>query len=390
MASILRLSHFLPSATGNGGNHRSYQIQYDCGMVVGADNVALINMRDRYGLRMNLMDELKMKIRRRLIRYLGGTMPPARGHSHFDPARLDFVKLVDDYEHVVAKLSKPIVAIIDHPDFSHILDLNREREIVTVACSQNLESFDSMLPLEDSDRESWLRAGHKLGVELYALSKCHERLFISKVETGLANGLGLRSKYYPYVPVGEISEQMKAIRRARALGGVQPSTFLLLGSAVHAPTGIGFRWFVENAIREGLPRGVRVIAVGEGTDKLLRLSETMPESLELRGFVSQNELDALMKMVGAVLAPQFSGFGSLTRLAELCYADIPVLISEQSTYATDLPRRAQVVKADWKAWCDAMTRPLDRTEFGISDKTEPCMAPQKSSLVEVLEGLVYH
>ena len=63
----------------------------------------------------------------------------------------------------------------------------------------------------------------------------------------------------------------------------------------------------------GLPAGVRVVAVGGDTDKLLP-SGTSVRGLELRGWLEQVELDALLARAAAAVIPQRLGFGALTRL----------------------------------------------------------------------------
>src|SRR5690349_19999820 len=91
-------------------------------------------------------------------------------------------------------------------------------------------------------------------------------------------------------------------------------------------------WFAQAATGYGLPPGIRVVAVGLGTDKLLSPGQT-PPGLELRGWLAQSELDVLLARAAAGVIPQRLGFVALTRLPELACAGVPVIRFSHPTYA---------------------------------------------------------
>jgi hypothetical protein len=192
-----------------------------------------------------------------------------------------------------------------------------------------------------------------LGNELRLLARCVDRLAISKVEAGLIGGLGLACHYYPYVPVGAIREGLFATRRRRAQAEIDPGLFVLLGTAAHDGTGESMAWFARRVSEQGLPAGARVVAVGEGTDRLLPARQTVP-GLECRGWIRQEELDALLTRAAAAVIPQQLGFGALTRLPELACAGVPVITYSHPAYAINPTPGMRSVAPDWAELCAAM------------------------------------
>ena len=127
----------------------------------------------------------------------------------------------------------------------------------------------------------------------------------------------------------------------------------MLGTGGHRSTWESFLWFVRSAQECGLPQGIRVVVSGRKTDQLLASGASV-EGLELRGWLEQDELDKLLAQVQAVLVPQGSGFGALTRLPELSCAGIPAIVSRHPTYALDPPPGIDIVDDDWDSWCSGM------------------------------------
>jgi hypothetical protein len=245
------------------------------------------------------------------------------------------------------------VAVLDDSRFELLIDINERFQVATIACPQNLESLDWGLADAGQKRQRKIRSrdlAHELGI----LSKCSERLFISKAETALVGGCGLPAHYYPYVPVGQIRRWAEDVRRRRQQGSPEHGLFLMIGSAVHPPTFQAFHWFVQHALTNGLPKGVRVVVIGRGTNKLLPDKKSVP-GLEIRGWVEQSEMEQLLVSSWSVLVPQFQGLGSLTRLPELASAGVPVLVSRHPTLALDVPPNASVVPVDtWEQWCNGI------------------------------------
>jgi glycosyltransferase involved in cell wall biosynthesis len=154
---------------------------------------------------------------------------------------------------------------------------------------------------------------------LQILAQCDERLFISKIETGLIGGLGLTAQYYPYLPVGAIRSRLMSIRQRRASTRKDAGLFILIATASYGPIKKSCEWLIQHARDQGLPKGVRIVVAGLGTDTLLVPGESVP-GIELKGWVEEEEMDELLARARAMLVPQRFGFGAPTRLAELSCA----------------------------------------------------------------------
>jgi glycosyltransferase involved in cell wall biosynthesis len=207
------------------------------------------------------------------------------------------------------------------------------------------------------------------------------------VEAGFVGGLGLNCHYYPYLPVGAIREGLLAIRRRRSAGHIDPGLIVLLGSAYHEVTGESMRWFAEHVSEDGLPSGVRAVAVGYGTDGLLSPDQT-PASLELRGWVPQAELDNLLARAVAAVIPQRQGFGALTRLPELACAGVPVITFCHPSYAINPPPGLRTVAPDWEELCAAVRDSLAGPVVVDARAYETWEADQPRPLADVLPRLL--
>ena len=361
MPTVIFVTGFVPAADGHGGNRRAFQILHDLESTVGKEQVVLVSFpqwQDTYHA--SRVQDTLFKTRRRLAYYAENPFKlfafnsySTRGYG--DPAFLAY------YEELIRQ-THPALSVIEHTTFGELLRINSRHGIPTVSCVQNLESLHVASYTVGRQRVSAYGAAIDAANEFRILSHCAERLFISKVETGLVNGLGLSSRYYPYLPVGTIKHHLEKIRDERANEKIDPDLFLLMGSVGNPPTGQSFSWFVTNAKNNGLAKGIRVVVAGGGTEELLPPGSVVP-GLELRGWLGQAELDQLLVRANAVIAVQRSGFGALTRVAEMACAGVPVLLSKYAAYALDLPPGVEVVNDLWEAWHEKL---IERSQRRIS------------------------
>jgi glycosyltransferase involved in cell wall biosynthesis len=383
---IIRVSHYQVRSVGHGGFHRTYQLQHDLERIVGPENVVRFDDPWAYypatpfGRLSRLIQMGKKKI-------IAGWENPLKllAHTEFTGKLFSFPKLLADYKELVRQIEKPAVCLMEHPGFSDLLPINAHLEIPTIICLQNLEALDL----------SQFHPLHRWGMytkmidwanEFNVLAQCAERLCISKVETGLISGLGLSAYYYPYLPVGAIRERLIQIRQERLKTQIEPELFLMVGTVGHDSTRRSFEWFIQNAQTRGLPRGVKVVVVGIDTDKLLPPGVCVP-GLELRGWVEQEDLDRLLTSAKAVLIPQLSGFGTLTRLSELSCAGIPTVVSRHATYALDPPPGLEIVDEDWQVWHAAMVKFANSQPRALVEDYEAWEAQQPNSLQTVVQKL---
>ena len=382
------VSAFEPAAVGHGGNHRAYQVAHDLEQAVGTDELTVVSLPRWY--QSSSAEQLptsplskdssrppaspqERKMRTQRIRFKLGRLLPLvhvdRRVALLDRARgtADLhlsVKFMEFYEQLAREIGKPAVCVIEHVGFAPLLAINSRYGIATVSCVANIEAFDQAALAGQFQQGKVYSTAIDFAREVGVLARCDARLFISKVEAGLIGGLGLPSEYYPYLPVGAIRQNLDGIRQIRARDRSTPGLFLMLGTAEHTTTRASFSWFVQCVRDNGLPRGTRVVVCGSRTDKLLP-SDISVAGLDLRGWVDQDHLDELLTRVQAVLVPQLTGFGSLTRLPELACAGIPVIASTHATHAVDPTPGLHVADPAWDAWCSAMAQ-LANSEGQVS------------------------
>lgn len=383
------VTHFVPKPVGHGGDHRAYQVVHDLEEMLGAENVIVLSLPQWLSLQAERQAQNPITRQRLSGSRLRGRLHALNRRVHFMLAKdpIDLLagsgqtlltymtpRFVEYYRQIASAISQPAVCIIEHVSFADIMSINSELGIASIACIQNIESFDRVMPTFGQSARRAYYAALDFVDEYRALARYDARLFISRVETALIGGLGLGSHYYPYLPVGKIRQNLECIRQVRSKEGTDRGLFLMLGSASHSTTRESFLWFIENARRHGLPKGITVIIAGSNTDKLIPLNDSVSQ-IELRGWLEQTELDGLLARARAVLVPQKIGFGAVTRLAELAAAAIPTLVSRHVSYAIDLPPGVQVLDDDWGAWYEGMQQ-LTRRE-GESPKEEYLMWEQR-------------
>jgi hypothetical protein len=375
--------HQVPRPVGHGGHRRAYQIRRDLEDALGAGNVLVANdvgnYRPEWTWRM-----LPLRVRRAWSRYLENPLKlivrtrfASRLHSL--PAFHAY------YEALLGTVQGPAVSIIEHAAFSGLLPINARHGIPTVACIQNLEAFDMSCDL----RGRWAMRAKAIDLanEVEVLARCDHCLYISRVEAGFMGGLGIPGSFYPYVPVGEIKEQFEKVREARSRGAAERGLFLLLGTVGPVIRRASSAWFLDNIRDRGLPSGARVVVAGLHTETLLPAGETLP-GVEVRGWLEEDALQALLARVTAVVVPLNQGFGALTRMPELSCAGVPVIVSRNATFAQDPPPGAVVVDDRWDAWCAAMESMRDAGGVVAAGEYEAWEAGQPRPLPGVLKALV--
>ncbi len=372
---IFLVSHFAPSPVGHGGLHRTLQLEHDARALVGESCFASVNLEVwRQGIwrgkpgaeaRVNWPRRKARGVERR-FRALGrqlkcvhenpfnvfpvGRYPTAIPFSTSTSVEPEFVA---HYVRLVTKDTGPKVCIVEHAVFGQVVEVNARLGIPTISAFQNLEALDAS-SFDWRRRAAVYKVMTDLGNELRLMARCADRLTISKVEAGFVGGFGLECQYYPYLPVGAIRENLYATRQRRTARSVEPGLIVLLGSAQHGVTGESMKWFARAAVERGLPSGVRVVAAGGDTDKLLPPG-THVRGLELRGWLQQADLDALLASAAAAVIPQRLGFGALTRLPELACAGLPVITFSHPSHALNPPPGLRTVAQDWKELCAAMS-----------------------------------
>ncbi|MBE2195507.1 MAG: glycosyltransferase [Anaerolinea sp.] len=355
MSRILLLTSSPPAVEGHGGQHRTYQILHDLRQTPGVSEVEVFSSERYYhqyrhdrGLRARFFRAaaaLHMRIallRDNPLRLLRRNNYARRIYGGW--------RVVGDYRRLIAH-KRPDLCVFDHTRFYPILRLNKRLGIPTIAACHNLDALHGRLsPHDPLQIRSMLL---DFGLELDALRQTEARLCISRVETAVLNGLGYPARYYPYWPVGQIAE---VLARTRARRQPQKGLFLILGSLYNDISREGVENFLGETFRRGLPEGVQIKGIGRGWERFSQQTQNLPQ-LEAHGFVPQETLEDYLSRAQGVLILTQSGFGVLTRLAEMSASGVPVICFPHPMYAID-PLPGITTVENWDKLWDALQRPV--------------------------------
>jgi hypothetical protein len=407
---VIYVTTLTPSEIGHGGVHRSYQILHELEQIVGAGQVLLFTKHQLLAQTEPNEDHNQSHILqtgRRITQWAShraGSAKRILGNPYRLIQRTQFAtgihpNLRSYYEGQVRTLGNA-VCVMEHAEFGDLIRINQKYKIPTISCTQNIDAFSQNQELLSSNlnaiRNGEIDGKQRVGIyaaivdfanELQILAQCDERLFISKLETGLIGGLGLTARYYPYVPVGAIRSRLMSVRQKRATTRREAGLFIIIGTASYGPIKTSCEWLIKQVRDHGLPQGVRIIVAGAGTDALLRPGESVP-GIELRGWVEQEEMDELLTRAVAALIPQRFGFGVPTRLAELSCAGVPVIGDRHPTYSLDPPPGFYVVDASWTSWYEKILELGQEDSFVAEKDYDHWEAGQLRPLGEVVKMML--
>jgi glycosyltransferase involved in cell wall biosynthesis len=360
MAKVIQIQRYKADPNGFGGSHRIYQNHQDLISIAGELEVDVVEYSYLPSRSPGLSNKYRALIMEKMNCLLNGIK------FKFNPEELsrslvfDQIKNVNPfgtfplevYEQHINVHGKPKVCVLDYPSLIEIARYNDSQGIVNIYCPQNLESISTIV-----QRTGNYKVAYKLAlrwiVEQEMLSLCQERLMISPLEVEFVRGLGLSAGEYPYLPVGEVRSGLMGIRPERKRENIEPGLLIMFGTVKQSSTGAGFRWFLDHVKSYGLPKGMHVVVGGIGAEQLVAEYGTV-ENVELKGWVSQGDLEDLMIKSSAVIVPQFSGFGTPTRVSEMACAGIPILTTSHMNSAMKVPPGVTIVSENWNDWVSAL------------------------------------
>lgn len=360
MTKIIHIQRYKPDPNGFGGSHRIYQNYQDLVAYAGRSEVDVVEFNRPSISALSRSEKYRALIKERIDCLSEGFK------VKFDPEELARSLVLGQirssnpfgtfplevYKQHINVHGKPKACLLDFPSLIEIAKYNNSQGIVNIYCPQNLESFHTL-----ANKTGDLRAAYKSAlrwiVELEMLSICQERLMISPLEVEFVKGLGLPAVEYPYLPVGEVRSALMDVRSERKKEKIEPGLLIMIGTVKQSSTGAGIRWFLDNVKSKGLLKGMRVVVGGAGGEQLIAEYGVI-ENVELQGWLSKDELEALMIKSSAVIVPQFSGSGTPTRVSEMACAGIPVLTTSHVTAAMKVPPGVTVPSDDWFDWVSAL------------------------------------
>lgn len=218
------------------------------------------------------------------------------------------------------KTTTPDLLMIDDPVFlAPVVRYARCNNIPLVAFCHNIETLSREQVTQSCQRDMFR-------YELDLIAQCDLVVTISQEETFLLKNLGMNPVYLPYFPSPQIFKRFKGVREKRKC--TQKSDYLLMGTAHNLPTLDGMKQIIDAVGRDNILKHDRLIIAGYGTSE--RLIKVDNPRIELRGELSEPELDELLSTTKGCIVYQDSGAGALTKISELLSAGVPVIINSHA------------------------------------------------------------
>lgn len=198
----------------------------------------------------------------------------------------------------------------------------RKKKVVAV-----MHNVESLVPGSRSEiTQHYAPADFQNEVNL--LRKCDIVFMISREETWLMRLYGVNAYYLPYYPAKECQEWLFRIRAVREQKEPKEKrTFLVIGSAINAPTAIGMQQLVD--YMEKLQLNVELHIGGYGTAQHIHIANDY-KNVVLLGELSQEQMTREMIECNAILINQPPTTGALTRIVEAEIAGVPVVANTDS------------------------------------------------------------
>jgi hypothetical protein len=376
MNNIIFVTHFKPSPIGHGGNHRSYQIFQDlseikeCHLEVLYIPLFSHELTDRKSTFLRKLINFLFRIISRFsnivfsVLFLGNIHYLTKYQNIIDNLgwKIKFFKEISEFKKWASIKPNKKFCIIDHPYYECFLDICNKNHVFSIAAPHNLESLDAFnfsQPLYSIKTPPDLQ----LEIEISFLSKCDSCFMISKIETNICQGVGLRPFYYPYFPVGVIKNEMGIVRTMRNSQITQNGIFLIIGSFHHKPTKEGICWFLENLIPriEILKDLKNIYIAGSGTENIYKMFPDLPEKIKCLGWIEQKKFINLLINCAGIIIPHHQGFGAITRISEFACAGIPIVSSKHPTEAIDIPPGVIFAENSWNDWEEKLSSILNNS-----------------------------
>jgi len=228
--------------------------------------------------------------------------------------------------HMLSKLfiesltKEPNLLFIDDPVLlAPVVFYAKSKGIPIVAFCQNIETLSREQVDFSCQREMF-------NYELDLIAMCDLVVTISTEETYLLRNFGMDPVYLPYFPLKHTMDRLEEVRKRRQ--GCIKSDFLLLGTVYNLPTLAGMKRIIAAIIQDNILLYDRLIVAGYGTKQLLSYMDD--SCIEVRGEVTDDELDEIMTETKGCIVYQENGSGALTKIPELLIAGVPVIINSHA------------------------------------------------------------
>jgi hypothetical protein len=382
-AWIMLISSGPPDLSYGGGARRTHQLLHELRSQFGDDAVVHLQREEIVPLSKSLLQRLSRKVKRARARIRDRLENPFQiflEHGYGQNRHIHHLQ--KRYLELLAKFPRTRVCIVEHLEFAPLAVLNTFHGIRTFLAPWGLSSMLLNLPYfvpaleaargrRDTARERLqVRAAFThLANELLTYAAAERSWFLSKVETGLVHAAGLSASYLPYYPVGKSVDILAKIRAQRDTQHIKTGLFVVNGNNIDQNR-MSLDVFIKRLSAEGLPSGAKIVIVG--TDRRpASLEAANQPGIIFKGYLPQNEFDALMAKANAVLVPQSCGFGCLTRVPDMLCAGIPVIADTMVADATGKLPGAIYVAEEEGGWLEAMQTAMRERRVVVEEQVKP-------------------
>ncbi len=223
-----------------------------------------------------------------------------------------------------AEILRPALAVMDDPIyFFPLFERLKQCGIPVAAVCHNLETLAPTQVEPDPKRTLFIK-------ELDLLQRSDLAITISREETALLLNIGAPVIFYPYFPAHKMILRLLKVREKRMKE--RKKGILLLGNALNLQTRQGMEKMIYHwHDRQLYKKEGKLIAAGFKTEEFLKeVGEQYKQAVDLRGTLSEEELDELLVKVKAALFYQEAGGGALTRITEMQLAQVLVLANSHA------------------------------------------------------------
>lgn len=316
MSKAVYFSRFLPSINMGGGSRRMMQIYEGLKIIIPGLHLITSARGDMISAEMN--DRINKRNKRNehlfFMRLSGGLQKWGEEHRKM-VYRLR--KISEVWMESLRELPALHAAVIDDPIyFLPVFKKLRKFRIPVIAVCHNLETI-----VADQTENKW--AFSLFRDELEILSQCRLVVTISREEDVLLKNLGIRTVYFPYYPVTPICDRLLAIREKRRTTAKE--SILMAGTTNNLPTRYGMRQAAAYWHQNHLEKTYGKLMMAGYRSEVHLESAPYGDSVDLRGTLTNEQMDDLLSRIKALLAYQESGAGALTRICEMLIAGVPVL-----------------------------------------------------------------
>lgn len=198
---------------------------------------------------------------------------------------------------------------------------------IVYAYPHNIET----LVTEQHSNISGLDSPNGFTDEIKALGNCDKVFTISVFDNQLLCLFGVNTEYWAYEAPVDVQQFLNDIKLKRQIiRRNEIKRFLMLGTAYNPPTRMGMEMLIE-ILNKSEIKNVRFIVAGFGTEILKEKSHN--SVVEIKGALTDKELENEMLRCDALLVYQKPTTGALTRVSEFLTAGIPVVLNIESAHS---------------------------------------------------------